>query len=166
VGARAGLFFATNVTVISTLRRLGGYELDACLSAGATTHVYRARGRDLPEPVALKLLAPALTVHPELVAAFRAESELSLQLRHPNLPQALDAGISSGVPYLVMELLDGPTLAELLLRCRQRHTRIPVGAALSVARDTCRALGYAHHFVDENREHKQIIHGDVSPWMI
>jgi serine/threonine protein kinase len=147
----------------TTLRRLGGYELEACISAGATTHVYRARRNDQPGPVALKLLAPALTVHPELVAAFRSESELSLQLRHPNLPQALDAGTSSGVPYLVMELLDGPTVAALMERIAGRRTRMPVGAALTIARDACRALGYAHHFVDENREHKQIIHGDVSP---
>jgi eukaryotic-like serine/threonine-protein kinase len=147
----------------STLRRLGGYDLEECIAAGATTHVYRARGRGTQGPVALKLLAPALTVHPELVMAFHAEAELSLKLRHPNLPVALDAGISSGVPFLVMELLDGTTVAELLLRLKRRGSRLPVGAALTVARDACRALGYAHHFVDENREHKQIIHGDVSP---
>jgi serine/threonine protein kinase len=144
----------------STLRRLGGWDLEACISAGATTHVYRARGPDAPGPVALKLLAPALSVHPELVAAFHEECELSLQLRHPNLPQAFATGTSSGVPYLVMELLEGPTLAELL---PQRGSRLPVGAALTVARDACRALGYAHHFVDKSGVHRQIIHGDVSP---
>jgi serine/threonine-protein kinase len=117
----------------------------------------------MPGPVAVKLLSPALSVHPELVARFREEAELSIQLRHPNLPESYDTGISSGVPFLVMELLDGPTLAELLQRLRERGSRMSVEAALTVARDCCRALGYAHHFVDLGGVHRQIIHGDVSP---
>ena len=57
----------------STLRRLGGYDLETCIAAGATTHVYRARSPAMPGPVAVKLLSPALSVHPELVTRFREE---------------------------------------------------------------------------------------------
>jgi serine/threonine-protein kinase len=147
----------------STLRRLGGYDLECCIAAGATTHVYRARSPAMPGPVAIKLLSPALSVHPELVARFREEAELSLQLRHPNLPEAYDSGISSGVPFLVMELLDGPTVSELTQRLRDRGSTMSVEAAMTIVRDACRALGYAHHFVDLGGVHRQIIHGDVSP---
>jgi serine/threonine-protein kinase len=147
----------------STLRRLGGYELETCLAAGATTQVYRARSPNAPGPVAIKLLAPALTVHPELVGRFHEEAQLSIQLRHPNLVHGIAAGMSSGVPFLVMDLLEGTTLAELLQRLKERGTRMAIGAALAIAREGCRALGYAHHFVDDKGAHRQIIHGDVSP---
>jgi eukaryotic-like serine/threonine-protein kinase len=147
----------------STLRRLGGYELERCLSAGATNHVYRARSPNAPAPVAIKLLAPALTVHPELVARFHEEAALSLQLRHPNLVHGITSGTSSGVPFLVMDLIEGPTVAEVLERLHQRGSRMDIGAALAITRDACRALGYAHHFIDGTGAHRQIIHGDVSP---
>ena len=84
-------------------------------------------------------------------------------LNHPNIVQVHDFGLVDGIPYLAMEYLPGRNLSQLRAAMSARGQRLPVGAALAIARDACHGLGYAHEFVDSDGRRRQIIHRDVSP---
>jgi serine/threonine-protein kinase len=147
--------------------RLGPYELIERLAQGGMAAVYKAKlsgPSGFEKTVVVKAMLPALAAHDELVQMFSAEARLSAQLNHPNIVQVLDFGVADGMPYLVMEHLDGWTLSQLRDRMAgARKSRFPVGAAVKIARDVCLALGYAHDFVDREGKRQQIIHRDVSP---
>ena len=151
----------------STPQRLGPYTLIERLAQGGMAAVYKARldgPNGFEKTVVVKAMLPALAAHDELVKLFGAEARLSAQLNHPNIVQVLDFDVDEGTPYLVMEYLDGWTLAQLRERLSgSRRGRFPVGAAVKIARDVCLALGYAHNFVDRDGLRRQIIHRDVSP---
>jgi serine/threonine protein kinase, bacterial len=147
--------------------RLGPYELIERLAQGGMAAVYKARlsgPSGFEKTVVVKAMLPALAAHEELVQLFSAEARLSAQLNHPNIVQVLDFGVADGIPYLVMEHLDGWTLSQLRDRMAgARKSRFPVGAAIKIARDVCLALGYAHDFTGRDGTRRQIIHRDVSP---
>jgi serine/threonine-protein kinase len=151
----------------STPLRLGPYTLIERLAQGGMAAVYKARldgPNGFEKTVVVKAMLPALAAHDELVGLFGAEARLSAQLNHPNIVQVLDFDVEQGTPYLVMEYLDGWTLAQLRDRLSgSRRGRFPVGAAVKIARDVCLALGYAHNFTDRDGLRRQIIHRDVSP---
>jgi serine/threonine-protein kinase len=127
--------------------------------------VYKAKRQGpagFEKTVVVKLMLPGLITRTELVDLFRAEAKLSAQLTHPNIVQVHDFGVVDGVPFLVMEYLDGRNLTQLRTALGD-NGKIPLGAALAIARDMCHALGYAHDFVDPEGKRRQIIHRDVSP---
>ncbi|HEX5659578.1 MAG TPA: protein kinase, partial [Polyangiales bacterium] len=90
--------------------------------------VYVALHTGLRKRVAIKLLRPSLRSDREACARFLREGECAARVRHPNVVDVNDMGVDSGVPYLVMELLDGETLAQRL----QREGRLEVEAALDL----------------------------------
>src|SRR5262249_28116234 len=96
--------------------RLGPYTLVQRLAQGGMATVYKAR-LDGPggfeKTVVVKAMLPALAIYDELVQLFCAEARLSAQLNHPNIVQVLDFGVDDGIPYLVMEHLDGWTVGQL-----------------------------------------------------
>src|SRR5579863_4775186 len=129
--------------------RLGPYEFGAALGAGGMGEVYRARDTKLGRSVALKIL-PAFTTDPERMARFRREAQVLASLNHPHIGAIYGFEDSGGVHALVMELVEGPTLAE----------RIALGAialeeALQIAREIAEALEAAHE--------RAIIHRDLKP---
>ncbi|HEX6525280.1 MAG TPA: serine/threonine-protein kinase [Streptosporangiaceae bacterium] len=91
----------------------GRYRLDSRIAAGGVGQVWRATDLVLQRPVAVKLLRSAYADHPETLTRFRTEARLAGSLTHPCIAQVYDYGESVG-PYLVMEFVDGPSLAGIL----------------------------------------------------
>ena len=97
-------------------RTLGSYELKALLGSGGMGEVYRARDSKLKRDVAIKLLPATFSRDPDRVARFQREAEVLASLNHPNIAAIYDLAVSDDSPFLVLELVEGETLAELLAR--------------------------------------------------
>jgi serine/threonine-protein kinase len=145
----------------------GPYELIEQLGQGGMAVIYRARVRQrtggFSRDVVLKAMLPELVKSAPLVEMFESEARLTAQLRHPNIVQVEDFGVVGQIPYLIMEVLDGKNLSQLRNALNRQKRRTPIGAAVSIVRDLCYALGYAHYFVGPDGKRMQIIHRDVSP---
>src|ERR1700685_60438 len=92
----------------------GRYELTHMVARGGMAQVYRAHDRLLDRPVALKVLFPELSVDRAFVERFRREAQAAANLSHPNIVPVFDWGEDTGTYYIVMELVDGTSLAEML----------------------------------------------------
>ncbi len=130
--------------------RLGPYEIVAPLGAGGMGEVYRARDTRLGREVALKVLPEAFARDAERLARFRGEAQVLASLNHPNIAAIYGFEDSGAARALVMELVEGPTLAE-----RIKGGTISLDEALPIAKQICEALEYAH-------EHG-IVHRDLKP---
>jgi serine/threonine protein kinase len=147
-------------------RVFGNYELLAPLGKGGMAEVFRARVLSGPYEgwnVAVKRLLPSLTGDPSSVESFFRESDLSLQLDHPNIVKVLDGGIAEGTYYITMELVDGRDLAQILRRCKQRGIHLPIDFGVYLGKVLLEALAYAHTAVDSRGVPLGIVHCDVSP---
>jgi Tol biopolymer transport system component len=130
---------------------LGPYEILAAIGAGGMGEVYRARDTKLNRDVALKVLPEIFTADPDRLARFTREAHVLASLNHPNIAHIHgfeDAGSASA---LVMELVDGPTLAELI----QTRRGLPLDEVLPIARQIAEALETAHEL--------GIVHRDLKP---
>jgi eukaryotic-like serine/threonine-protein kinase len=130
--------------------RLGPYEVTALIGAGGMGEVYRARDTNLRRDVALKILPGAFVHHPDRVARFRREAHLLAALNHPNIAHIYGLEDADGANALVMELVEGPTLADRIAK-----GPIPIDEALPIARQIAEALEAAHE--------RGIIHRDLKP---
>jgi Tol biopolymer transport system component len=130
--------------------RLGPYEITAKLGEGGMGEVWRATDTRLKREVAIKVLPAAFTADKERLARFEREAQLLAQLHHPHIASIFGLEESDGVRALVMELVEGPTLAE-----RMADGPVPLDEALAIARQIAEALEDAH-------EHG-IIHRDLKP---
>ncbi|QEL16520.1 serine/threonine-protein kinase [Limnoglobus roseus] len=128
-----------------------GYELMEQIGRGGMGVVYKARQVALNRHVAIKLLPNVEQVGPNAVARFFAEAQSVAEVRHPNVVDVYDFGQVNGVPYLVMELLDGGHLGDLQ-RAEQR--RDPWAMSVTVAK-VCRGVAAAHK--------AGIVHRDLKP---
>ena len=133
-----------------TGRRLGVYQLHERIGAGGMGEVYRARDTKLQRDVAIKILPPAFTANPNRRARFEREARTLASLNHPNIATIHGVEDGDGIHALVMELVDGETIAERLLR-----GTLPVPEALAVARQIADALDTAHE--------RGIVHRDLKP---
>ena len=131
----------------------GRYRLDERLGAGGMSTVYRARDNVLERQVAVKLLAEHLSEDDGFLARFRREALSAAKLIHPNVVQVYDSGHDpeSHRHYIVMEYVEGPTVAQLM----REHDRLPVAQAVDIAVQSCQGLEYAHRH--------GVIHRDVKP---
>src|SRR5262245_57342181 len=130
--------------------RVGPYEVRTLLGAGAMGEVYRARDRKLDRDVAIKILPAALADDADRIARFEREARTLASLNHPNIAYIHGFEESDGIRALVLELVEGPTLAE-----RIAHAPIPVAEALGIARQIAEAL--------EGAFDVGIIHRDLKP---
>ncbi|HSM50181.1 MAG TPA: protein kinase [Thermoanaerobaculia bacterium] len=130
--------------------RLGPYEITAKLGEGGMGEVYRATDTRLKREVAIKVLPAAFTEDRERLARFEREAQLLAQLHHPNIASIFGLEESDGTRALVMELVEGPTLAE-----RLASGALPLPECLSIARQIAEALEEAHE--------KGIVHRDLKP---
>src|SRR5262245_5837230 len=112
--------------------------------------VYRARDAKLHRDVALKVLPDAFTADPDRLARFTREAHVLAALNHPNIAAIYGLEESNGVRALVLELVEGPTLAERIAK-----GPIPIGEALAIAKQIAEALEAAHD--------KGIVHRDLKP---
>ncbi len=128
--------------------RIGPYEVVAAIGAGGMGEVYRATDTHLGRDVAIKVLPEAFAHDAERLARFEREARTLAALNHPNI--AAVYGLEKDPAALVMELIEGPTLAD-----RIAHGAIPLEEALAIARQIAEALEAAH-------EHG-IIHRDLKP---
>src|SRR5271155_1841574 len=96
--------------------KLGPYEIQSPLGAGGMGEVYKARDTRLERTVAIKVLASHLSSSPELKARFEREARSISSLNHPHICTLYDVGSQDGVGYLVMEYLEGETLAARIAR--------------------------------------------------
>src|SRR5262249_52441109 len=97
-------------------KMLGPYEVESPLGAGGMGEVYRARDSRLARTVAIKVLPSHLSENPEAQERFGREARAISSLSHPNICHLYDVGQQDGVRYLVMEYLEGETLAERLVK--------------------------------------------------
>jgi Tol biopolymer transport system component len=129
---------------------LGPYKILALLGAGGMGEVYRAHDTRLGRDVAIKVLAPHLAATPEVRARFEREARTISQLNHPHICTLHDVGHQDGTDYLVMELLEGETLAHRLER-----GPLPVAEVLSLGTQIADALDRAHR--------AGVVHRDLKP---
>ena len=102
--------------------RLGPYEVTASIGAGGMGEVYRATDTRLKREVAIKVLPGALAADPDRLARFQREAEVLASLNHPNIAHIHGLEEADGVKALVMELVEGPTIADRIAQ-RRRPTR-------------------------------------------
>ena len=130
--------------------RLGIYEVLAPLAAGGMGEVYRARDSRLSRDVAIKVLSEAFAGNPERLARFRREAQTLAALNHPNIGAIYGLEEEAGSPYIVLEFVDGETLAARLSR-----GAIPLREALSLGVQVATAVEAAHD--------RGIVHRDLKP---
>src|SRR6516165_3310438 len=130
--------------------RLGVYEIGSLLGAGGMGEVYRAKDTKLGRDIALKILPASFTNDPERVARFRREAQVLASLNHPHIAAIYGLEETNGSQFLILELVEGETLAE-----RLKAGPLPLDEALAVARQIVEALEAAHE--------KGIIHRDLKP---
>jgi eukaryotic-like serine/threonine-protein kinase len=130
--------------------RLGPYEIQAPIGAGGMGEVYRARDTRLDRTVAIKILPPQFAGDPSLRERFDREARLISSLNHPHICALFDVGEQDGVAFLVVEHLEGETLAS-----RLEKGRMPLEQALKVAVQLAGALDAAHR--------TGVVHRDLKP---
>jgi Tol biopolymer transport system component len=138
---------------LATGQRLGSYEVLELIGAGGMGEVYRARDARLQRDVALKILPDARRLEPEALQRFEREARLLASLNHPNIATLHGIETAGDAQALVMELVDGETLEDRLLRAPGR--RLPLAEALRVARQLAEALDAAHE--------RGVVHRDLKP---
>src|ERR1022692_3448093 len=130
--------------------KLGPYEIQSPLGAGGMGEVYRARDTRLDRTVAIKVLTSHLSDNPELKQRFEREAKAISSLNHPNICTLHDVGSQDGVDFLVMEFLEGETLA-----VRLRKGAMPLNEVFKVGIAVAEALAVAHR--------SGIVHRDLKP---
>ena len=130
----------------------GRYRLDEQIAVGGTGQVWRAADTVLGRAVAVKLLRPEYAGHAETLARFRAEARHAAKLAHPGIVQVFDYGLAGpeGAPFLVMELVDGPSLADVAARGPLGPSRV-----LDMIAQVAAALAAAHA--------AGLVHRDIKP---
>ena len=130
--------------------KLGPYEIVSPLGAGGMGEVYRARDTRLDRSVAIKVLPTHLSSDPEAKQRFDREARAISSLNHPNICTLHDVGHQGGVDYLVMELLEGETLADRLMK-----GPLPAEQVLKYGIEICEGLERAHK--------NGVVHRDLKP---
>src|SRR4249919_1179019 len=130
--------------------QFGSHELIGLLGKGGMGEVYRARDTKLKREVAIKILPDEFSRDPDRVRRFQREAEVLASLNHPNIAAIHSLEETNGSRFLVLELVEGETLAE-----RVKRGPIPVDEALSIAKNICEALEAAHE--------KSVVHRDLKP---
>ncbi|MEO5989274.1 MAG: protein kinase, partial [Candidatus Eisenbacteria bacterium] len=136
---------------IASGTRLGPFEILSPLGAGGMGEVWRARDTRLQREVAIKVLPAALASDLERLARFEREARLLASMNHPRIGGLLGLEDADGVPALVLELIEGPTLAQYLAK----QGALPPAEAIEVAHQIAEAMEYAHEC--------GIIHRDLKP---
>ena len=131
------------------IRKIGGYEITGQIGRGGFGSVYRGLDPGINQVVAIKVMSPS--TDPGTATRFRTEAETAARISHPNVVTIFRFGDEQGVPYLVMEFLDGLTLQELITQ----RTPLSLFDKIEIMRQTASGLHCAHE--------KGVVHRDVKP---
>jgi eukaryotic-like serine/threonine-protein kinase len=138
-------------TVEATLKqKIGKYEITGILGRGGMGVVYRAEDKRIGRKVAIKTLTEGFSGQPEMLERFYREAQAGI-LQHPNIVIVYDLGDEDGVPFIVMEFVEGEPLDKLINSGRQ----ISLIDKLSIIEQVCAGLGYAHR--------RGVVHRDIKP---
>jgi Tol biopolymer transport system component len=130
--------------------RLGPYQVEMCVGAGGMGEVYRARDTRLDRVVAVKVIGSAFGHHPEMRLRFEKERRLAAQLDHPRIGAVYDVGHAAGVDYLVLEFLEGESLADRIAR-----GPVPFAELIDYAIEIASGLAHVHR--------RGVVHRDLKP---
>jgi serine/threonine-protein kinase len=132
--------------------QIGRYRIESLLGSGGMAVVFLGRDDRLDRPVAIKRLAENLASNDDFRERFVREARLAAGLSHPNIVHVYDTGEDGdGRPFIVMEFVDGESLAETL----RRETHLPPARVVEIGLDCCAGLGYAHS--------AGLVHRDIKP---
>ena len=135
--------------------RFGTYEVTAHIGEGGMGQVFRATDTKLKRQVAIKILPPVVAADHDRLARFQREAQLLAALNHPNIAAIYGLEESDSTRALVLELVDGPTLAERIEGQRAEGRWLPISDALPIAKQIAEALEAAHE--------QGIVHRDLKP---
>ena len=133
------------------LEDLNRYRVENVLGGGGMAVVYLAHDEELDRPVAIKVLADNLAADEAFRKRFLREARLAARLAHPNIVRIYDSGEADGRPYIVMEHVEGETLADLLAR----RGKLPPDEVIELAQQVCSGLEHAHQ--------EGLVHRDIKP---
>jgi serine/threonine protein kinase len=136
---------------VTSVKQIGRYEILSEIGHGAMGVVYKAQDPLIGRLVALKTITAAVAEDPGLLERFRGEAKAAGALQHPNIVTIHEMGEADGVPFIVMEYLEGESLESLI----SRRAPIPLTKKLEYLVEICRALQYAHR--------RGVIHRDIKP---
>jgi serine/threonine-protein kinase len=137
-------------SVDTNVKKIGKYEILGILGRGGMGVVYRAEDKRIGRQVAIKTLTEGFSGQPEMLERFYREAQAGI-LQHPNIVIVYDLGDEDGVPFIVMEFVEGEPLDKLIASGRQ----LPLIDKLTIIEQVCSALGYAHQH--------GVIHRDIKP---
>jgi len=136
-------------------RSLGRYRITALVGKGGMATVYKAEHPGLGQTVAIKVLHPHMATDQDMLARFRHEAQAVANLRHPNIVRVLDFDVQNDQYFMVMEYVDGPTLAAQLNGFAAQGRRMPTAEVARIFEPLCAAVDYAHGL--------GMIHRDIKP---
>ena len=136
-------------------KTIGRVRIEKLLARGGMAEVYLGTHLTLERQVAIKLLQSHIEEDPDLLERFHREAKVVAGLRHPNIVQIHDFDTIDGHPYIVMEYLKGPTLANYLRKLHEQNERIPHARVGRLLNSLTAALDYAHG--------QGVIHRDIKP---
>src|SRR5574338_506339 len=136
-------------------KTIGKVRVERLLARGGMAEVYLGTHLTLERQVAVKVLHSFIEEEPNLLERFQREAKVVAGLRHPNIVQIFDFDTADGHPYIVMEYLKGPTLANYLRGLHARNERIPSHQVARLLKVLTAALDYAHE--------QGVIHRDIKP---
>jgi serine/threonine protein kinase len=146
--------------------RLDRYELLCRIASGgmATVWLARLRGkRGFEKLFAIKTIRTELVDDPRFQEMLLDEARIASNIQHPNVAQILDLGEQQDVLFIVMERVDGDSLARIRKLLAKLGAKVPVGIALRILADACAGLHAAHELRDDSGQPLGIVHRDVSP---
>lgn len=144
----------------------GRYEILAEIASGGMATVYLGRLASAPgfeRQVAIKKLHPHLERQKDFIEMFLDEARIAARIHHPNVVQTLEFGADENGHFLVMDYVEGPTLAKLLAKVVSTGDRIPTPISIRIALDALAGLHAAHELHDEQGRLMNVVHRDVSP---
>jgi serine/threonine-protein kinase len=152
--------------VIAPGLKLDRYEILARLAEGGMASVWIARqtgGYGFEKLVAIKTILPKFVADAWFQKMFIQETRIASRIEHANVTRILDVGEQDNVTYLVMEYVDGDSLATLHRAVQKKGMLIPAGIVLRVMADVCEGLHTAHELRDDEGSLLRVVHRDVSP---
>src|SRR5262245_30160679 len=145
--------------------KIGTYEVLTQLSVGGMAELFLCFTQGagaFRKFVVVKRILPDVKSNDSYIKMFYDEARITSVLHHPNIAQVLDLGGEGDAAFIAMEFIAGQNLNQVSAMCQKRKRLIPLGLSVSVCRDVCHALHYAHTIKDAQGRESPIIHRDVA----